>query len=300
MRWPLSNAITLSVFDESRASWRCIARQLRSAAWVENARWPWLRMTIGRSPRPRACRSSRNPAAKSSRVLPSPSLAGGAGAASLGESTKTSPSTSGRCRRAYSNASSPPVEWPTRIRGRFSSAAPTSACMSSTFRSRVPQRQARTSLRPTPALSNAQKRTPRASVRARAQAWVGIARPPSAKTTGPFPLQETQRRSCGATSTRCANGANEPLGEHPATTTAHIPRQTALTNVSVIVVQCLPSDSRCARVTFPHTGPRHVRSAGSPRRATPRGGQQPPLRCRDSSGIGRAFRPETSTRVPHD
>ena len=52
--------------------------------------------------------------------------------------------------------------------------------------------------------------------------------------------------------------------------------------------------------TLAHASSPHVRSAGSPRRAIPRGGQQPPLRCRDSSGIGRASHPGPSTRVPQD
>ena len=58
----------------------------------------------------------------------------------------------------------------------------------------------------------------------------------------------------------------------------------------------------CCHTWLPELRQKHWtrRSAGSPGGATPRGGQQPPLRCRDSSGIERAFHPGSSTRVPQD
>jgi hypothetical protein len=63
------------------------------------------------------------------------------------------------------------------------------------------------------------------------------------------------------------------------------------------------------RTGSPRASPPPARGSGSsprcrtlapPRGAIPRGGQHPPLLCRDRSGIGRASHPGTSTRGPRD
>jgi hypothetical protein len=64
--------------------------------------------------------------------------------------------------------------------------------------------------------------------------------------------------------------------------------------------RCEAEDTFRALMTAGRASSPHVRSADSPRRATPHGGQQPLLRCRGSSGIGRASHPATSTRAPQD
>jgi hypothetical protein len=104
--------------------------------------------------------------------------------------------------------------------------------------------------------SNAQNRTWRTRRRTPAHASVGLPSPPSSKTTGPLPLQTSQRWTCGATSTALAKwGARfaDSPDEHAASTSAHAPRQTSL--IGPRINGLLDAITGRLRVTFTHAGP---------------------------------------------
>ena len=210
-----------SVFEESPASSCCIRRPA-SLGPLRRKRPPAVTQDDDREVTQvaRPSKLAQSPAEKSSRVFPSSRAVGGGGADSLGESTSTSPSMSERVFARVEEG----IESSGRVADENHGAIQVrgwrmSACTSSTFCSSVPQRQARMSLRPTPALSNAQKRICRTCLRTSAQASVGMPSPLSASTTGPVPLQEIQSRTFGSTRTRFARGPETlraPCDEQPA------------------------------------------------------------------------------------